>query len=92
MLNGSHSSMRSNNVLKTDFISEHRSLQIKKLFCPVFLTCTLKIPEAKHSLRKQKRDIQGRAESLFSTLPRPEIPSINSERRLLPHCFCTNNL
>ena len=51
-----------------DFISEHRNLQITKLFCPSVLDCALKTPKQSiyFAARKQNRDAQGKAENLSS--------------------------
>ena len=54
MLNGSHSSMSCSKVIKTDFISEHRSLPIMKHFGPNLSNCSLKTLKAKHSLSSMK--------------------------------------
>ena len=80
-----------------DFISEHRNLQITKLFCPSVLDCALKTPKAKHlfcSTKTKQRCTRQSWKSFFCWVQPTEVADKDREEQVLlsylnAHtCYC----
>ena len=69
-----------------DFISEHRNLQITKLFCPSVLDCALKTPKAKHlfcSTKTKQRRTRQSWKSFFYCVQPTEVADTDREEQAL---------